>query len=169
MTKSSIIQELRHTESLSEVMQNVNATIHSVTKKNMFVTCAAVLFDRRTMTAVLLTAGHPPILRYDRINDSVGEFRNHNVALGIGPASTFSSTTVPFRSGDCFCLITDGLTETVNAVQEQFGMERITGMLRSFSTQSAGECSTALIGAVKQFAAAPELNDDITTLIVRIH
>jgi sigma-B regulation protein RsbU (phosphoserine phosphatase) len=168
MTKSSIIQELRHTQTLSDLMHSVNTTIHHVTKKNMFVTCAAVLFDRQTMTAVLLTAGHPPILRYDLLNDSIEEFRNQNLALGIGPASTFASTVVPFRSGDIFCLITDGLTETSNAAQEQFGMERINGLMRRFPGRSAGEASAALINAVTTFSGTAELNDDVTTLVVRI-
>jgi len=168
MTKSGIIQELRHTQSPSDVLRNVNATIHGVTKKNMFVTCALGLFNRTTMTATLVTAGHPPILRFDPVSGTVEEFRNHNLALGISPASTFASTTIPIRSGECFCLITDGLTETSNTAQEQFGMERIKAMLHRLPGKSAEESGIALMGAVMQFAGGMELNDDITALIIRI-
>lgn len=168
MTKSSIMQELAHTQSAAELLRNVNRTIHAVTKKNMFVTCAAALFDRQTMTATLVTAGHPPILRYDPVTDTVDEFRNPNLALGISPAAVFSATTIPFRTGDLFCLITDGLTETSNPAQEQFGMDAIRAFLRRSALRPADDSSAALIAEAARHSGTVELNDDITTLIVRI-
>jgi serine phosphatase RsbU (regulator of sigma subunit) len=168
MTKSGIIQELRHTGDPAELLNQVNVTIHGVTKKNMFVTCAVALFDRRTMTVSLVTAGHPPVLRYDPVHDVVDEFRNPNLALGIRALSSYSSITVPFRSGDLFCFITDGLSETTNGRQEQFGMDRIRAALRRLSGRSADVCASELIGAVTIHAGRQDLTDDISTLIVRI-
>lgn len=170
MTKSGIIQELKHTQDPSTLLANVNTTIHGVTKKNMFVTCAVVLCDRSTMTAVLVTAGHPPILRYSASTGSVEEFRTHNLALGIASASVFESITIPYQPGDCFCLITDGLSETNNASQEQFGMERIKTTLRQQAEHphTADTISASLISNATQFTGRGLLNDDITTLIVRI-
>lgn len=171
MTKSGIIQELRHTHDPSILLKQVNATIHSVTKKNMFVTCAVALFDRSSNSVTLVTAGHPPILRFNAATGTVDEFRTHNLALGIAPTSIFSSITIPYSQGDCFCLITDGLCETCNPSQEQFGMERITLMVKQLSSQSlpAENISDALIDSVTQFGRGNVLNDDITTLVVRIN
>lgn len=168
MTKSGIIQELQHTHSPAELLKNVNATIHSVTKKNMFVTCAVALLDRDTQTVTMVTAGHPPILQYDRINNSIQEHRMHNLALGIGPNTSFESKSVPFKTNDLFCFITDGLTETSNAANEQFGMDRVKGLIRNSPHLSAEILNTMLINSAKTFADGRELNDDITSVITRI-
>ncbi len=168
MTKSGIIQELRHTESPAEVLKHVNATIHGVTKKNMFVTCAAALFDRGTSTVSMVTAGHPPILKYDIVEHTVEEFRMHNLGLGISPSAVFESKTIPFRSGDIFCFITDGLPEASNAKNDQFGMDRVTAHLRNSAQYSAETLNNAMFESVKQFSAGKELEDDVTCVITRI-
>lgn len=168
MTKSSIIQELRHTQTVPDLLKHVNATIHSVTKKNMFVTCAMALFDRETMTVCLATAGHPPILRYDLIHDAVQEFRVQNLGLGIGPGVEFASITVPFRSNDLFCFITDGLPEASNAKNEQFGMDRVTGLIRQGSLSSAEELNAEMFSSIHRFSEGKEPEDDVTSVVVRI-
>lgn len=168
MTKSGIIQELRHTQSPDRLLAQVNATIHAVTKKNMFVTCAAALFDRETMTVAMVTAGHPPILRYDIVTDTVEEFRMQNLGLGISSAAEFRSQTVPMRSSDLFCFITDGLPDALNAKNEQFGMERVMAGLRNGMNRSAVEVNDHLIGTVKQFSGSTDVEDDITCVVVRM-
>lgn len=168
MTKSGIIQELQHTQSPSMLLKNVNITIHSVTKKNMFVTCAIALFDRETATATMVTAGHPPILHYDFVNDAVREYRMHNLALGISSGTEFESITIPFRPNDVFCFITDGLTETSNAKNEQFGMERIKASIRSAKPDSAEAMNSSMIDETRRFSNLKDLADDITSVITRI-
>ncbi|MFA5835031.1 MAG: PP2C family protein-serine/threonine phosphatase [Bacteroidota bacterium] len=168
MTKSGIIQELRHTHSPAELLKNVNTTIHSVTKKNMFVTCALALFDHETKLVSMVTAGHPPILHYDLLNDTIEEYRMHNLALGISPAVVFESKSIPFRTNDIFCFITDGLTETSNAKNQQFGMDRVKSLIRNTPDRSAEAINSAMIASVQQFSDGRELSDDITTVISRI-
>lgn len=168
MTKSGIIQELQHTADPAALLQQVNATIHRVTKKNMFVTCAAVLFDRAAMSATIVTAGHPPVLRYDPVTGRTEMYRDQNLALGIMASTRFRATTVPFRTGDLFCLLTDGMTETADASGQQFGMERVGAELRTQPGRSAAEVTNRLVTAVTSHAAGTPLQDDITALIVRI-
>ncbi len=168
MTKSGIIQELRHTQSPAELLKNVNATIHGVTKKNMFVTCAAALFDRETMMVSMVTAGHPPILRYVLVTNTVEEFRMHNLGLGISPTAEFESRTIPFHSNDIFCFITDGLPEASNAKNEQFGMDRVTKHIQNAPQHSAVRLNNEMFESVKQFSAGKDLEDDITCVITRI-
>lgn len=168
MTKSGIIQELRHTQSPDRLLAHVNATIHAVTKKSMFVTCAVALFDQETKTVAMVTAGHPPILRYNIVNDTVEEFRMQNLGLGISPGAEFKSRIIPFRSSDLFCFITDGLPEALNAKNEQFSMERVTACIRNGGERSAVELNDQLVGSVKQFSQTKEVEDDITCVVVRI-
>lgn len=168
MTKSGIIQELQHTADPAVLLERVNRTIYRITKKSMFVTCAAVLFDRAAMTATIVTAGHPPVLRYDPMSGRTDLFRDQNLALGIAAAPQFRSTVVPIRSGELFCLVTDGVSETANAAEEQFGMERISAELRTLPVLPAAEGAGKLVAAVTMHAGGKPLQDDVTALVVRI-
>lgn len=91
-----------------------------------------------------------------------------NLGLGISPDANFKSQTVPFRSNDLFCFITDGLSEALNAKNEQFGMERVTACIRNGVQRSAVELNEHLVSSVKQFSLEKEVADDITCVVVRI-
>ncbi len=61
MTKSALHTELHHTTAPSELLFNLNNAVYQVTDKKMFVSFAYVLLDKKSMTAYIATAGHPPI------------------------------------------------------------------------------------------------------------
>jgi sigma-B regulation protein RsbU (phosphoserine phosphatase) len=164
MTKSSIIQELQHTQSPAELLGNVNRTIYSVTEKNKFITCALVLMDKETSTATIVTAGHPQILH--RSGNRVNEFRTHHLALGMQLNSTFGTETIPLQKGDTLYLITDGVLEASNVKNGQFGMERLHLWILGSQPSDAQQQCIALIGSIRAFTATKELKDDATVVVI---
>lgn len=163
MAKSSIIQELQHTQSLAELLNNVNRTIFSVTEKNKFITCALALLDRETSTATILTAGHPQMLI--RSGTSLNEYRTQHLALGIQGNTSYSTQTIHLKKDDTLYLITDGILEASNPQQEQFGMERLQSWILGSETSSAEQHSVALMDKIRRFTVTKELNDDATIVI----
>ena len=168
MTKSGILQELRHTSAPDQLLASVNATIHAVSRKDMFVTCAAVLFDRKANTASIVTAGHPPVLQYVRKSGTVVQHRAQNLGLGIAASAAYTSLTVPYAPGDLFCLITDGVTDAAGPNGERFGMERTVEHLQSSASLSAAAATGALLEAVRTHTAGAPVEDDVTAALVRM-
>ena len=168
MVKSAILQAIQQTDSIADLLNRVNKTVHSVTEKNMFVTCAIALFDYEKQTATLATAGHPPILRLNADNNAVEEFRMQNLALGIQQNSAFQETTIPLNFGDTFLLITDGLTETTNSINEQYGMDRIKKYFANNVVVQKGG-SNELLETAKKYSGKTEFEDDATALIIKIN
>ena len=70
-----------------------------------------------------------------------------------------------FGSGDIFALVTDGLIETLNQEDEEFGLQRLEHLLLQNATRPLPEIFDALIAAVSAFG--PQ-NDDRTVLLVRM-
>ncbi|MBI2427202.1 MAG: PP2C family protein-serine/threonine phosphatase [Ignavibacteriales bacterium] len=168
MTKSSIIQELQHTQSIPHVMTNVNKTIYSVTEKNMFVTCALVLLDKHSLSAEIITAGHPQILRHRFNNPNIEEFRTQHFALGIQQDSTYQTDTVQLQKGDTLFIISDGLLDAANPQKEQFGMERLKELILDTERPSADHMSASLIASVREFTITKEFQDDATIVVAKI-
>jgi serine phosphatase RsbU (regulator of sigma subunit) len=77
----------------------------------------------------------------------------------------YLSERVSCGPGDVFALVTDGLTETVNKRDEEFGLPRLEHRLLENAQRPLPQIFDALIAAVSAFG--PQ-RDDRTILLVRI-
>jgi len=65
-------------------------------------------------------------------------------------------------------VVTDGITEAMNAFGEQYGRERVTSLLERESTGlSASALVSRLRDDVRTFVGDAEQSDDLVVLIVR--
>ena len=63
-------------------------------------------------------------------------------------------------------LITDGITEALNAQFEEFGMDRVLQALDGAACSDAKPCIERLLSAVDEFTGGVEQSDDITCIAV---
>ena len=76
------------------------------------------------------SAGHPPalLLRADGQLESLSE---GGPLLGVVPAATFDQGSVQLRAGDLLLICSDGILESFNEADQEFGQERLEAELRS--------------------------------------
>jgi sigma-B regulation protein RsbU (phosphoserine phosphatase) len=85
--------------------------------------------------------------------------------LGLFPDLAFATQCVPCRTGDIFAIVTDGLTETVDEREEDFGLERLEQLLVQNAGRTLPEIFDAVLAAVSRYGSQ---QDDRTLLLVRI-
>jgi sigma-B regulation protein RsbU (phosphoserine phosphatase) len=123
-------------------------------------------FDPATAMLRYVNAGHPPAFLI-RGNGAVDSLVTGGPVLGVIGGAAFESETIAVHPGDLLVAYSDGLPEASNAVDEEFGQERIAATVAEHATRSAqGICDT-LLAAVDGFAAADRPRDDRTLLVVR--
>ncbi len=66
--------------------------------------------------------------------------------------------------GDLLCVYSDGITEALDAADEEFGMERLSRLL---DASAPAEICRRVFDAVGEFAADVPQYDDQTLLLVR--
>ena len=114
----------------------------AVTRK--FLTAFFGLFEPDTGTLRYVSAGHNPAL----LRRSSGEIESLNatgVPLGMFPNASWTEEVVPLEVGDLLCVYTDGVTEALNAAEEEFGLERLAKLLASGAAAPTQElCQTGL-------------------------
>jgi adenylate cyclase len=72
------------------------------------------------------------------------------------------------RPGETICLVTDGVTEAVNAGGELYGRRRLDRILGGLGpSATAVEVGEAIRADVGRFAGGAEASDDLTILVVR--
>src|SRR5215207_8958868 len=145
-----------------ELTNKYIATHHS--HSNMFATVFFGLLDPSTGMLLYINAGHEsPIL----ISNGTVKARLDPTgpAVGMLPDMDFKLEQTALNPGDSLILYTDGVTDALNAENEQFTEERlITTALKSSS--SAQTYLLDIVSAVDNHIAGREQFDDITLLAV---
>ena len=62
---------------------------------------------------------------------------------------------------------TDGVTDAINAREEEFGVERLADLVRANARASAEEIVRAVCDAVAEFVGAGAAFDDLTMVVVK--
>lgn len=112
------------------------------------------------------SAGHPPslLLRADGQLEllSVG-----GPVLGAVPLARFDRGSVLLGAGDLLLACSDGILESFNEADQEFGSKRLETELRRARGGSAESVLFSVLGAVQDFAAPRPLTDDMTLVIIK--
>lgn len=76
------------------------------------------------------------------------------------------TTTRQLFPGDVFAIFTDGITESFNQRDEEFGEERLIDALRRYRELSPNEVVAAILDEVRRFSPH-EQRDDVTLIVAR--
>ena len=112
------------------------------------------------------SAGHPPALLLRR-NGQLELLSDGGPVLGVVPGAMFERGTVTLRSGDLLLACSDGILESFNEAEQEFGNMRLQTELRRAQGGSAESVLFSVLGAVQDFAAPRPLTDDMTLMVVK--
>jgi serine phosphatase RsbU (regulator of sigma subunit) len=130
----------------------------------MYVTVAGLQFDGSAEVEYTL-AGHPPILHYRQSKGDVTRCEMQQFPLGLFPEAAYAADRVQCDPGDLFAVVTDGITETTNSQDEEFGFERLEQLLSQNAARPLPEIFDVVLAANVRHGAQ---QDDRTLLLVRI-
>jgi sigma-B regulation protein RsbU (phosphoserine phosphatase) len=169
MTKSALHLSIQSHAEPSAVLNDINNTLFRITEKQMFVTCAYVLYDPASHEVRYATAGHPPFLHHRASVNTLTELRTPNLALGMQHGTHYSEQTALLEPGDALFLFTDGYVEAVNPKGDQFGIEKLKELIYTTSRPSAEKLSASLVASVREFTVTHRLKDDVTMVVMHLY
>ena len=151
---------------LSEAIKYVNAALARNNKELLFITSFIGIIDIEKNELRYINAGHekPYIISNGKIIKLEGE---SNIPLGIDDTYAFVEGSHVFNKGDRLFMFTDGLNESIDDKQEEFGYQRVEECLANNSTNSLEETVDSTIEAVNSFVGNEEQFDDLTLLIIK--
>ena len=147
---------------LGVALSSLNAKFNELNQdERSYITVAAVRIDKSSGLLRYAMAGHnAPILLKNR-------YGIHEVEAPAPPISNwfadfaYTEKELPFERGDLLVLLTDGVTECMNAKGELFGIERAENVL--MQSHSAEDYIGKLKAALHVFSGG-KFNDDITAI-----
>ena len=158
-------------KSPAEVMSQVHRLfIHNI-RFETFVTFFIGAFDSSTKTLTFSNAGHLPplVLRQTKSKEeSVVMLRPTGAAIGLVEEAIFGEKTIDLQKRDLLVLYTDGITEAMNTVNQEFGRERLETLIQQREDLPVKEVIQKIRLSLEEFSEGKPLADDTTIVICRI-
>ncbi|WP_321477822.1 PP2C family protein-serine/threonine phosphatase [uncultured Paludibaculum sp.] len=171
MTKGMLASAQTRHPDLPVIASRLNRFVSETGKRRTFITMSLGLLDAERRVFQHVRAGHNPPVLY-RASSKKCEFLQPNgLGLGITSGSVFERNLevqdVELQPGDVIVLYSDGLTECMNSVQEQFGEERLVDVVQRTAHLNARGVEAAIMEAARDFRGEADPHDDLTVVVLR--
>lgn len=153
----------------ASIMTRVNEELASNNPSSMFVTVFLGILNVKTGELRYCNAGHnPPLIKsHDGAVKVLKQI--HGPIAGALEEITYREDRLLFGQGDSLLVFTDGVTEAMNAVDEQYSDQRLEQWFADTEATVPEDCVSGLIDSVRAFAGDAEQSDDITVLNLRFN
>jgi sigma-B regulation protein RsbU (phosphoserine phosphatase) len=153
----------------AEVISDVNQLVGSDTEETgHFMTLFYVEIDFVRKALRWVRAGHEPAWLVNPETGSVEELKGEGMAVGVDAGFVYHENTRSLlQKGQVLFIGTDGVSETQNPSGERFGAERITRLLRKWSSLSSIEIADRILAALAEFRGNVKQEDDVTLVVAK--
>jgi sigma-B regulation protein RsbU (phosphoserine phosphatase) len=137
----------------------------------------AIVLSHYSVTGEMLftNAGHLPPLWYRAalrewafLNDTTPYSKNiADLPLGMIRGTDYTQTGVQLDPGDLLLLYTDGISESVDSLGDQLGLDGLLELARGLPVDSAPLAGEALLAAVASFRGSFSAADDETVVALQ--
>jgi sigma-B regulation protein RsbU (phosphoserine phosphatase) len=168
MLQVALTAQARHVSEPGKVLAGLNQALCGKFQHN-FVTAAYVYVDLEKNIMNYGGAGHPPLLLWRKSTGSSSQLIENGLVMGQFEEATYDSLQIPIEPGDRFFLYTDGILETCNPAQEEFGTDRFMQFMDTNNKLPAGPFADALLLELARWLEQPPgegHKDDISLLAV---
>jgi sigma-B regulation protein RsbU (phosphoserine phosphatase) len=151
----------------SEAIGIANKLIYHDAKSGMFVTLFYALLDLKQRRITYVNAGHNPPLLFSGNTGGVILLGAKGIALGVLDDINLEEIQLDLGSSDTVVFYTDGVTEAINAKEEQFGQERLINLVVENSHLSASSLVDKVKSEVVDFSLGQPQFDDLTLVVLK--
>ena len=154
--------------SLGELTGRVNDLMCENTGGDKFVTFFWGAINHRNMTLTYVNAGHNyPYVIHD--DGTSGRLEKGGMILGVMKTPVaYEEGVISLKGGDMLVLFTDGISEAMNAQQQEYGEERLERVLHRVHGEDAPSVVRAIHDDVALHTSGAPQSDDITMMVVKI-
>lgn len=167
LTRSVVRASLTAGLSPADGLTQTNRLLCADSTNGMFVTLFYTQLDPQKNELTYVNAGHNPPLHYRAKDKDLTELKATGIMLGFTDMVLHKQRSVHIEPNDWVVIYTDGVTEAMDEQNEQFGEERLRGVILAQCDQTPQEMLQALRQSVSAFVGNRNQSDDITVVILK--
>ncbi|MGH9743126.1 MAG: PP2C family protein-serine/threonine phosphatase [Candidatus Acidiferrum sp.] len=156
------------TSNPASMLQMLNHRMHGARLEARFIAMLFAVYDAAARRLTLSNAGGPYPLLVRK--NSAQEIRIEGVPLGLFPENEYEESAIDLEPGDIVLFASDGILESENAQEEEFGSARLHALLAHAAPEiSASELCERIIAATDDHSGpGSNPHDDRTLLVLRV-
>ena len=154
---------------LVDLIKQVNRLVSEASSDNRYATLFYAEYDPQTQQLSYVNAGHNPpiVLRHSSNASEVMRLRTGGPVVGLLQHS-YQQEAFPLMAGDQMVLFTDGISESMNSHDEEWGESRLIECVKSCREMSAHGAMARIFAAADAFSAGASQHDDMTLVVLRV-
>jgi serine phosphatase RsbU (regulator of sigma subunit) len=168
-TAAAMRFEANHDRNMLAQVKRLNTGILSVSDDERYVTLLLAEIDTRKRIIQYVNCGHNPALLFRASTGTLTRMNSSCPPIGLSPEETCELASADLMAGDVAVFYTDGVTEAENRLGEEFGLERLSAVVRRGSSLSAEELKIEIFKSAANFCSEVGFQDDVTILVVKCH
>ncbi len=150
----------------SAILSEVNKSVYKDAKvSEVFSTISILILDNKNLTANYTGAGDLPLVYKNSSENTVKRIQSKGMLLGFSEDGAYEDTLIHLNKNDSLLLTTDGIIETRNASDEQFGSIRLLERIQSL-TNGRDELEVIKEG-ITEFSGG-NFEDDISLISITV-
>jgi sigma-B regulation protein RsbU (phosphoserine phosphatase) len=155
-----------HKYSPSAILSEVNKSVYKDAKvSEVFSTISIVILNNKNLTASYTGAGDLPLLYKNSSENTVESIQSKGLLLGFSEEGEYEDTLINLNKSDSLLLTTDGIIETRNENDEQFGSKRLVERIQSLAN---GQDELEVIKEdITEFSGG-NFGDDISLISIKV-
>ena len=149
----------------AHVLALLNQRLHSARLESRFIAMLFAVYDAASRQLRLSSAGSPyPLVLHD---GHVLSVRLEGVPLGLLPGTQYDESTLDLAPGDVVVFASDGILESENSQEEEFGLQRLSAVLSRIAPEdSARAIAERILAETDDHSGAGTAPHDDRTLVV---
>lgn len=152
---------------LADIISRLNKLIYDNTDLEKYITFFYGILDVKTNKLIFCNAGHNPPYLINK-KRTIRELKTGGIVLGMMENTFFETESVELKSEDVMVMFTDGITEAMNAAEQEFGESRLKEVIKNNRGKSAELILQNVSSEVKNFVGDAHQSDDITMVVVKV-
>ena len=152
--------------SLSHAAERINRTVAQNVPANKYITFFMGRLEPQTGRLTYVNAGHnPPMLI--RSTGEAETLVEGGMVLGLFDSAPFEQGVTELGPQDSLIVFSDGVSETFNAQDEEYGEARLVELLTNLRDRDAPGLQAAILDSIEEFAAGAKATDDRTLIVLK--
>lgn len=151
---------------LARLMESVNRLVFDASPSNRYATFFYAEYESGPRRLRYVNAGHNPpmllrceeLLRLETGGPVVGMFRD----------ARYDEAEVQLEPGDGIVMFTDGISESMNAADDEWGEDELARAARASLNRPAAEAIARIMQEADRFAAGAPQHDDMTLVVMKV-
>ena len=158
----------RAPENLAGLVGNINHLLYEASSANRYATFFYAQYDPETRRLTYVNAGHNPPMLFHRDGDKwqITRLEVGGTVVGLLETVPYEQSAETIATGDVFVAFTDGISEAMNAADEEWGEAQLIGTVKQCGGLAPSQIIARVMQAADGFVAGAKQNDDMTLVVL---